>query len=680
MKIRTIAATLFIMAIFFGCTNQKSSQMSQFKAIDPSNMDTTVKPGDNFFLYANGNWMKKNPIPDEYSRWGSFNVLEDENNNRLKTILEAAEKNTNAPKGSIEQQLGSLYASGMDSIKINQLGIQPIQPLLDKINSIKTLADLQDAIAYLHSYEIFPVFYLFSSPDEKNSNMVITQLCQGGLGMGNRDYYTLNDAQSQNLRTKYVEYISKMYEISKENPNPTTVSKAIMDMETKIANNSMTLLEQRNPQNVYHKMSLADLQKLTPNFDWIKYFATVGLPNPGDINVAQPEFFKAFNKMLKDQPLDTWKEYLKWNVMNSLSPYLSDEYVNQHFEFYGKTFSGSKKLLPRWKRVLGLINGEMGEALGQLYVKQYFPPEAKQKMIVLVGNLKAAFHDRIQKLDWMSDSTKQKAIEKLAAMNVKVGYPDKWRDFSKLEITRDNYIQNILNANKFDMEYTLSKIGKAPDRTEWGMTPQTVNAYYSPNMNEIVFPAGILQPPFFSKDADDAVNYGGIGGVIGHEMTHGFDDQGRQYDKNGNLSEWWTKEDAEKFTAKTKALIDEYNNYVELDTFHINGALTLGENIADLGGITISYDALQRAWKQNPPKDKIDGFTPTQRYLLSWAQVWRQNIRPEELKKRLKDDVHSPGDARVNVVISNLDIFYDAFNVKPENKLYRAPENRVKIW
>ncbi|HPD33098.1 MAG TPA: M13 family metallopeptidase, partial [Candidatus Kapabacteria bacterium] len=379
-------------------------------------------------------------------------------------------------------------------------------------------------------------------------------------------------------------------------------------------------------------------------------------------------------------PLDTWKEYLKWNVINSLSPYLSDEYVNQHFEFYGKTFSGSKKLLPRWKRVLGLINGEMGEALGQLYVKQYFPPEAKQKMIVLVGNLKAAFHDRIQKLDWMSDSTKQKAIEKLAAMNVKVGYPDKWRDFSKLEITRDNYIQNILNANKFDMEYTLSKIGKAPDRTEWGMTPQTVNAYYSPNMNEIVFPAGILQPPFFSKDADDAVNYGGIGGVIGHEMTHGFDDQGRQYDKNGNLSNWWTKEDAEKFTAKTQALIEHYNNYVELDTFHINGALTLGENIADLGGITISYDALQRAWKQNPPKDKIDGFTPTQRYLLSWAQVWRQNIRDEELKKRLKDDVHSPGDARVNVVLSNLDIFYDAFNVKPENKLYRAPENRVKIW
>jgi len=680
MNIRNITATLFIIAIFFGCTNQKDSQMTQFKAIDPSNMDTTVKPGDNFFLYANGNWMKKNPMPDEYSRWGSFNVLEDENNERLKTILETAQKNTNAPKGSIEQQIGSFYTSGMDSNKINQLGIEPIKPLLEKINSIKTLTDLQDAISYLHSYEIFPVFYLFSSPDEKNSNMVITQLYQGGLGMHNRDYYTLDDAQSKELRIKYVEYISKMYEISKENPNPAAVSKAIMDMETKIANNSMTLLEQRNPQNVYHKMTISDLQKLTPNFDWTKYFSTVGLQNPGDINVAQPEFFKAFNKMLKDQPLDTWKEYLKWNVINSLSPYLSDEYVNQHFEFYGKTFSGNKKILPRWKRVLGLINGEMGEALGQLYVKQYFPPEAKQKMIVLVGNLKAAFHDRIQKLDWMGDSTKQKAIEKLAAMNVKVGYPDKWRDYSKLEITQDNYIQNILNANKFDMEFTLSKIGKAPDRTEWGMTPQTVNAYYNPNMNEIVFPAGILQPPFFSKDADDAVNYGGIGGVIGHEMTHGFDDQGRQYDKNGNLAEWWTKEDAEKFNAKTKALIDEYNNYTELDTFHINGALTLGENIADLGGITISYDALQRALKQNPPKDKIDGFTPTQRYLLSWAQVWRQNIRPEELKKRLKDDVHSPGDARVNVVVSNLDIFYDAFNVKPGDKLYRTPENRVKIW
>ena len=680
MNIKSIATIAFTLAIFISCTNQKEVPMTKFKAIDPSNMDTTIKPGDNFFLYANGNWMKRNPLPDEYSRWGSFNVLEDENNAHLKSILETAQKNKNAAKGSVEQQIGDLYSSGMDSNASNKLGIQPIMPILDKIDAIKSIDELQDVIAYLHSYEIFPIFYIWSSPDEKNSDMVITQLYQGGLGMGNRDYYTLNDAQSKELRSKYVEYVGKMFEISKENPNPSSASQNIMKLETTLANNSMTLLEQRNPQNVYHKMSIADLQKLAPNFDWQKYFTNIGLANPGEINVAQPEFFKGFNKMLKDQSLDNWKNYLKWNVINSLSPYLSDEYVNQHFDFYGKTFSGNKKLLPRWKRVLSVINGEMGEALGQLYVKQYFPPEAKEKMIKLVANLKDAFKDRIQKLDWMGDSTKQKAIEKLAAINVKVGYPDKWRDFSKLVITPDNYIQNILTANKFDFEYTLSKIGKAPDRTEWGMTPQTVNAYYSPNLNEIVFPAGILQPPFFSKDADDAVNYGGIGGVIGHEMTHGFDDQGRQYDKNGNLQDWWTKEDADRFTAKTQVLINQYNNYIELDSLHINGALTLGENIADLGGITISYEALQKALKQNPAKEKIDGFTPTQRFLLSWAQVWRQNIRDEELKKRLKDDVHSPGDARVNGVMPNVDIFYDAFNVMPTDKLYRAPADRAKIW
>ena len=398
------------------------------------------------------------------------------------------------------------------------------------------------------------------------------------------------------------------------------------------------------------------------------------------MNIGQPKFFAAFNKMLKSVPLNNWKEYLKWDVLNSLSPYLSDDLVAERFDFYGKTFAGKVKDLPRWKKVLSAVNGNLGEALGQIYVKKYFPAEAKEKMVKLVENMRAAFAGRIKNLDWMTEPTKVKALEKLAAIKVKVGYPDKWRDYSKLDIVADNYVQNILNSNKFDFAYTCSKINKPVDRGEWHMSPQTVNAYYSPNMNEIVFPAAILQYPFFDVRADDAVNYGGIGAVICHEMTHGFDDQGRQYSKDGNLEDWWTEEDAIKFAEKTKVLVDQFNNYVELDTLHVNGELTLGENIADNGGIIIAYDGLMRALEQNPAPETIDGLTPTQRFVLSWAQVWRQNIRDEELQKRLRDDVHSPGDARVNGALPNFDPFYEAFNVKEEDKMYLPKSERVVIW
>jgi putative endopeptidase len=457
-------------------------------------------------------------------------------------------------------------------------------------------------------------------------------------------------------------------------------SKIVMDIENKLANNSMTLLEQRDPNKIYNKMTIDDLQKLTPNFDWKTYFTAIGLNNPGDINVGQPEFFKGFNKLLKEVPIENWKEYLRWNVINSMADYLSDDFVNQNFDFYGKTFAGKVKNLPRWKRVLETINGNIGEALGQIYVKKYFKPEAKAKILELIEDMRAAFSDRMTNLDWMSEPTKAKAKEKLAAMNVKVGYPDKWRDYSKLDITSDNFVQNVLNANKYNFDYTISKIGKPVDKTEWGMTPQTVNAYYNPNRNEIVFPAAILQYPFFSTESDDAVNYGGIGAVICHEMTHGFDDQGRQYTKDGNLQDWWTPEDAQKFKEKTQVLIAQFNNYTELDSLHINGALTLGENIADLGGLTIAYDGLQRALKKHPAPAKIDGLTPDQRFCLSWAQVWRQNIRDEELRKRLHDDVHSPADARVNCAIPNLDAFYSAFGIKEGDKMYRPKDQRAKIW
>lgn len=665
----------------FAMSCQKQDQGSAFKAIDPKNMDTAVSAGDDFFRFANGTWMKNNPIPDEYSRWGAFNILAEENNDKLKTCVEEVSKVTNAKKNTPEQQIGDFYKAGMDSTALNKAGMAPIKPLLDKIAAIKTPQDLQNMIAELHSYQIFPVFYFYSGQDEKNSNMVIAQLYQGGLGMGNRDYYTLQDAKSQELRTKYVQFINNMFNLTKENSEKNAeYSKVVMDIEMKLAQNSMTLLEQRDPNRIYNKMKLEDLQKLTPNFDWKAYFTATGIPNPGDINIGQPEFMKGFSKMLKEIPLDNWKQYLKWNVVNHLASFLSDDFENENFNFYGKVFAGKVKNLPRWKRVLQTVDGSLGEAVGQIYVKKYFPAEAKQKMLTLVENMRAAFKERIKKLDWMSEPTKQKALEKLAAIKVKVGYPDKWRDYSKLNIVGDNYVQNVLNSNKFEFEFTLSKIGKPVDRAEWGMTPQTVNAYYSPNMNEIVFPAAILQYPFFDVKSDDAVNYGGIGAVICHEMTHGFDDQGRQYTKEGNLQDWWTPEDAAKFTEKTKVLIDQFNKYVELDSLHVNGALTLGENIADLGGITIAYDGLQRALKQNPAPEKTDGLTPTQRFILSWAQVWRQNVRPEEVQKRLRDDVHSPGDARVNGVVPNFDPYYDAFGVKEGNKLYRPKAERAKIW
>ncbi len=674
-------ATIIFVLSLFAVSCQKQATIDTFHAIDPKNMDTSISPGTNFYLYANGNWMKNNPIPDEYSRWGAFNVLAEENNDRLKSVIEEAAKMTNAQKFSPEQQIGDFYKSGMDSTKLNKLGIEPIKPILDKIASIKNTKDLQDVIAYLHTYEIFPVFAIYSNADEKNSQMVITQLYQGGLGLGNKDYYTLQDARSKELREKYVQFIENMFNLTNnEIDGNTASSKNIMDIESKIANMSMTLLEQRDPNKIYNKMTIEDLQKLTPNFDWKSYFTQIGLSNPGDINVGQPEFFKGFNKLLKEVPIENWKEYLKWNVINSMADYLSDDFVNQNFDFYGKTFAGKVKNLPRWKRVLETINSNIGEALGQIYVKKYFKPEAKAKILELIENMRAAFSNRMTNLDWMSEPTKAKAKEKLAAMNVKVGYPDKWRDYSKLDITPDNFVQNVLNANKYNFDYTISKIGKPVDKTEWGMTPQTVNAYYNPNRNEIVFPAAILQYPFFSTESDDAVNYGGIGAVICHEMTHGFDDQGRQYTKDGNLQDWWTPEDAQKFKEKTQVLIAQFNNYTELDSLHINGALTLGENIADLGGLTIAYDGLQRALKKHPAPAKIDGLTPDQRFCLSWAQVWRQNIRDEELRKRLHDDVHSPADARVNCAIPNLDAFYSAFGIKEGDKMYRPKDQRAKIW
>lgn len=567
----------------------------------------------------------------------------------------------------------------MDEARIEKLGATPLTPYFAQIDQMKNKKDLAKLLGHFHAQGLSGVFGFYAAQDEKNSSMIILNMYQGGLGMGNRDYYTEDDAHSKELRTKYVEYMAQMFELLGENnSNAKKIADKVMALETKLALTSLTRVEQRDPIKNYNKMSFAQFKKLVPEFDFTDYFKALGKANPGDINVTSMKFFQGINEIIKSTPMEDWKLYMKWQTINDNAAFLSNKFVDANFDFFGTVFSGRKKNLPRWKRVLNVASGSLGEAIGQLYVKKYFPPEAKSRMLELVGNLRKALSLRINNLTWMSDVTKAKAQEKLAAINVKIGYPDKWRSYQGLDITRENYFQNLINASAFETKYQLSKVGKPVDRSEWDMTPQTVNAYYSPNMNEIVFPAAILQPPFFNVDADDAVNYGGIGGVIGHEMTHGFDDQGRQYDKQGNLNDWWTADDAKKFEEHTKRLVDQYNSYKIIDS-HVNGELTLGENIADFGGITIAWEAYQLSQKSKKIA-KIDGFTPAQRFLLSWAQVWRTNVRDEEALKRLRDDVHSPAEARVNAVMPNFPLFYEAFGVQPGDKLYRAPEERAIIW
>ncbi len=659
-------------------TNEVNSM--NLKAIDSADMDFSVKPGDDFYDYACGNWLKKNPIPDEFSRYGAFEMLAESNAKMLRTLFEEAAKNKGAKKGSEDQKIGDFYASGMDTARIEAEGIKPLQKDLDKIDAIRDFAGVQTELAYLHSIGIRPLFNLYAGQDEKNSNMIICNLYQGGLGLPDRDYYTSDDARSKEIRGEYVKHIEKMLALAGlAADKANNAASRIMAFETKLAKASFTNLQLRDPIKNYNKMPVKELVTLSPAIDWNKYFTAIGLNSLATVNVCQTPFFKEMGKIARETSIDDWKLYLRWNLINETAYFLSSNFVNEHFNFYGTALSGTTKLKDRWKRVLAQTSSSLGEAVGKKYVEKYFPAKAKQRMLELVGNLKKSLKERIQNLAWMSDQTKQKAVEKLQKMNVKIGYPDKWIDYSSLDISRDSYVKNVLAAENFMFRRDIAKIGKPVDRAEWGMTPQTVNAYYSPNMNEIVFPAAILQPPFFYMDGDDAVNYGGIGVVIGHEMTHGFDDQGRQYDAYGNLNDWWTKEDAEKFTGMIQPLIDQFSNYVAIDDIKIDGKLTIGENIADFGGLTVSYNALTKAKNGKEPA-KIDGFTADQRFFLSYANVWKNNIRDKELMKRVKEDVHSPGKFRTIGGVANIPAWYKAFDVKPGDKNYIAPEKRANIW
>ncbi len=649
------------------------------KLLDPANMDTAVRPNDNFYLYANGAWLKNNPIPADQTRWGSFSELVENNNNALRSLLDDAAKSKTAA-GSKEQMAGDLYRSGMDSAAIDKAGIAPLKPHLDRINAITDANGLLHEIATEHTMGVNALFSFGVSPDDKNVSKEVCQFFQGGLGMPDRDYYFKTDKRSADIREAYKGYLVNL--MTMMGSDSATAKKDAADeykLEEKLAAASMTRVEMRDPYNVYHKFALADLNKQTPGVDWKGVFTDLKIQGQDSCIVGQPKFFATVAKELKGTPLPVWKKYLQTQMAMEMSPYLSTAFDNAHFGFFGKALRGQETQSPRWKRVSHVVDGSVGDMLGQLYVDKYFKPEAKKRMLDLVNNLQATYAERIKRLDWMTQETKTKALAKLNTFLKKIGYADKWKTYDGMKIVPNDYASNIFSASQWQYNYDISKLGKPVDKTEWGMTPPTVNAYYNPAFNEIVFPAGILQYPFFSEDADDAVNYGGIGAVIGHEMTHGFDDQGRQYDAEGNLKNWWTPADSAAFVTRANMVIKQFDNYTVLDTVHINGQLTEGENLADLGGIAIAYEAFKKT-EQGKGDKKIDGFTADQRFFLSWAQVWRANTRPQELASRVMTDPHSPSELRCNGPLSNMPEFYTAFGIKPGDKMWRADSIRAKVW
>ncbi|MDA3819207.1 MAG: M13 family metallopeptidase [Candidatus Delongbacteria bacterium] len=674
-----VIAGVIITGSLISC-NQKKEKDMQKDAIVLADIDTTVSPKTDFYQYATGGWQENNPLPEEESRFGSFDQLGKQTNHNVKELIEALAKNEHE-KGSIEWMIGTFYAVGMDTAKIDANGKKPVQEEFSRIDDIETKASVIRHAAYNNRLGISSLFYLFGSADSDNSDMQIAHLQQGGLGLPDRDYYISNDARSREIRKEYVRYMTNMHVLFGHDAEQAEKdAEFIMNLETKLAENSMTRLEQRNPHAVNNKMTCDELDKHAGTFDFPLYFETVGLESPGIINIRQPEFFAYIKKLMDEMSVDEWKTYFRWKLMNSTAGMLSSEYDDMRFQFYGKFLSGQEKQKPRWRRMVSVTNGALGEAVGQKFVEKHFPPEAKERMVDLVANLKGAFEQRTTNSVWMCEETQEKAIEKLHAMRVKIGYPDKWRDYLRLTLTEDSYVQNMLNSNEFDFDYMLSKIGKPVDKEEWHMNPQTVNAYYSPQMNEICFPAGILQPPFFYMDADDAVNYGAIGMVIGHEMTHGFDDKGRLFNKEGNLESWWTKEDEERFNKEAQILIDRYNDIIVLDTVYADGELSLGENIADFGGLNISYTAFQNTLTEEEKNKKINGFTPEQRFFLAYAKVWAQNITDEEILRRTKEDVHSLGKWRVNGQVTGMENFHKAFDVKEEDDMYLLEDNRTRIW
>lgn len=660
--------------------NTPQKEVVKIAAINPANMDTTVAAGTDFYEYACGGWIKNNPLKPEYARFGTFDQLLENNQEQLRVLIEELSA-TPHEAGSVAGKIGALYAMGLDSTKLNADGVAPIKEELAAINALATKSDVSKMVATLHKEGMAPFFALFVGADEKNSAMNIVQLYQAGIGMGDRDYYLLEDEGSAKMRDAYRAYINKLFTLAGSSPEQADAAvDAVMKVEKAIAEISYGREDLRDSQKNYNKLAYEDFKQIESPLDWDVYFESMGLAGLKELDAKQINFYKDMNKALRNTTVDEQKYYLAFNLLSAAAPYLSDDFVDADFEFYGKVMSGKQEQQPRWKRSLNTVNGALGEAVGEMYVEKYFPASSKEKMLTLVGNLQTALSERINGLEWMSDTTKAKAQEKLAAFTVKIGYPDKWRDYSGLEIKDDSYWANVRRSNIFDMAYQLADVDKPVDKSRWHMNPQTVNAYYNPTTNEICFPAAILQPPFFNPDADDAVNYGAIGVVIGHEMTHGFDDQGRNYDKDGNLIDWWTAEDAVRFKERADKLVDQYDQIIVIDTLHANGRFTLGENIADHGGLLVAHQAYLNSLKGKETPAPIDGFTNEQRFFLGYATLWGQNIRPEEIRRRTKIDPHSLGKWRVNAALRNIAPFYAAFDIKEGDPMFMAPADRVVIW
>lgn len=666
--------TLFAASILLVSCNKKAELTS---GITKKNMDTLVKPGDNFEQYVNGTWKKNNKIPADKASYGAFDMLYDQSQKDVKAIIEEASKG-NFVEGSNEQKIGDYFSSFMNRKDRDAKGIKPIEADLKNIDAIANYSDLAAYFGKSNRTGVAIPFSIAVTEDFKDPKQYTLMSWQGGLGLPEREYYLKNDAKMVDIRKKYVAHVEKMLQLVGI-ANPTESAAKIMALETTLATNHMTKEDTRNTAALYNKYAVADLKKLMPDFDWTTMLKNAGIEKEKNIVISQVAYTKSLNNIIKNTSIDTWKTYLKWSLINNTATHLTSDLDKQHFEFYGKTLYGTEVQEEDWKRAVNAVNGGLGEIVGKVYVEKHFSPEAKERMVGLVKNLLKAYAESIKKLDWMSENTKKEALAKVDKFMIKIGYPDKWRDYSALKVVKNDLYGNAERATEFEYNRMINKLGKPVDRTEWGMTPQTVNAYYNPTLNEIVFPAAILQPPFFDLNADDAVNYGGIGAVIGHEIGHGFDDQGSTFDGDGVMRNWWTPADLTAFQTKTKALVDQYSAFKAFPDLNVNGAFTLGENIGDLGGLSIAIKAYKMSLngKEAPV---MDGFTGIQRVFLGWGQVWLDKSREEALRSQIAGDPHSPAKFRINGVVRNVPEFYEAFKIKPTDSLYLAPEKRVKIW
>ena len=673
-----VAVATLAFAMLTSCAGQKEAKSTS--GIDLANMDATVSAGTDFFRYACGGWNDAHPLTAEYSRYGTFDELFENSQKQLRELIEglAAQKNNQA--GSAAQKIGDLYNMAMDSVTLNKQGAEPVKAMLDKIAGLKDKSEIVPMMTEMAHIGIGTYFHSYVYADPKNSSLNIFKMGQGGIYLGEKEYYLDTDSITQNIREQYKLYIGKLFQLAGFSEADAQQKVAdVMEIETAIAKVSRSATELRDPEANYHKMSFDELKKTIAGIDWDAYMKGLGIQAPAELNVEQVEPIQEVARLMNTLPLSKHVSYLEYNLLDAAASCLSDDFVAARFDFYGKVLSGRQVNQPRWKRAVNSVNGMVGELVGEMYVEKYFPAAAKERMVKLVKNLQTALGERIDAQEWMSDSTKIRAHEKLAAFHVKVGYPDKWKDYSKLEIKNDSYWANVCRASEWGFNDMYSRIGKPVDKDEWLMTPQTVNAYYNPSSNEICFPAAILQPPFFNMEADDAANYGAIGVVIGHEMTHGFDDQGRQFDKDGNLTDWWAPGDADRFKERAQVMVDFFNKIEVLPGLQANGELTLGENLADHGGLNVAYLAFQNATK-DAPLGVVDGFTPEQRFFLAYATLWAGNIRDEQIRVYTKSDPHSLGKWRVNGALPHIQAWYDAFHITPSDPLYVAPENRVNVW